>query len=60
MKKNSCIWLVMPLAFAMSCKSKNQPSAADTVTKRTVFFDKTGMDTTIKPGDDFFSFANGS
>jgi len=26
---------------------------------RTVFFDKAGMDTTIKPGENFFRFANG-
>ncbi|WP_207421741.1 M13 family metallopeptidase [Desertivirga brevis] len=27
---------------------------------RTVFFDKSGMDTTIRPGDNFFRYANGS
>ena len=26
---------------------------------RTVFFDKSGMDTTVAPGDDFFDYANG-
>ena len=26
---------------------------------RTVFFDKSGMDTTVKPGDNFFLYANG-
>jgi putative endopeptidase len=26
---------------------------------RTVFFDKAGMDTTVRPGDDFFMYANG-
>ncbi|RRB00998.1 M13 family metallopeptidase [Larkinella rosea] len=29
-------------------------------TTRTVFFDKSGMDTTIVPGNDFFSYANGN
>jgi putative endopeptidase len=27
--------------------------------ERTVFFDKTGMDTTVKPGDNFFMYASG-
>ncbi|MGZ3753035.1 MAG: M13 family metallopeptidase [Mucilaginibacter sp.] len=29
------------------------------VPKRTIFFDKSGMDTTVKPGDDFFSYTSG-
>jgi len=28
--------------------------------KRTVFFDKSGMDTTVKPGDNFFMYASGT
>ncbi len=41
-----------------ACQNKNhQPNAeAD---ERTVFFDKAGMDTTVKPGDNFFLYANG-
>lgn len=42
------------LAFA-SCKSSSDSNQE----KRTVFFDRSGMDSTAKPGDDFFTFANG-
>lgn len=57
MKKNYLIWLAIPTVFAMSCKSKSGSGEGDSV--RTVFFDKTGMDTTVKPGDNFFEYANG-
>src|ERR1700740_3857476 len=40
------------LAFA-GCKNKSDEE------KRTVFCDKSGMDPTVKPGDDFFMYANG-
>jgi len=60
MKKTSYLWLAIPMVFVMSCKSKNSTGGDDTVAKRTVFFDKTGMDTTVKPGDDFFDYANGT
>eukprot|EP01033_Poteriospumella_lacustris_P025334 gene25334-gene22971 len=40
-----------------ACKNKTADSSD--APKRTVFFDKSGMDTTIKPGNDFFSYANG-
>jgi putative endopeptidase len=41
-------------AFLVSCKSESdQP-------KRTSFFDVAGMDTTAKPNDDFFQYANGN
>jgi putative endopeptidase len=60
MKKNSRIWLAIPVVFAMSCTMKSKQSADDTVAKRTVFFDETGMDTTVKPGDNFFDYANGT
>src|SRR5215217_3558683 len=35
-----------------------QPSAA--LAQRTVFLDRSAMDTTVKPGDDFFEYANGT
>lgn len=60
MKKTSYLWLAIPMVFVMSCKSKTQTGGEDTVAKRTVFFDKSGMDTTVKPGDDFFDYANGN
>ncbi|GAB3260851.1 M13 family peptidase [Larkinella harenae] len=37
-----------------ACKTEKEETA------RTVFFDKTGMDTTVVPGNDFFSYANGN
>ncbi|MBC7572509.1 MAG: M13 family metallopeptidase [Spirosoma sp.] len=45
------------LLTAMGCqKTKDTTDVAE---KRTVFFDTSGMDTTVAPGDDFFSYANG-
>jgi len=60
MKKISYLWLAIPAVCAMSCKSKSGNGSDDTTAARTVFFDKSGMDTTVKPGDDFFSYANGA
>ena len=46
-------------ALAVSgCKNKSSESADEP--KRTVFFDKSGMDTTVKPGDNFFLYASGN
>ncbi|GAB2685922.1 M13 family metallopeptidase [Mucilaginibacter koreensis] len=45
--------------MASACNSKSGQSDSD-VPKRTVFFDKSGMDTTVKPGDNFFEYANGT
>ena len=60
MKKTTLLWLAIPAVFAISCTSKNNSGSDDTKAKRTVFFDKTGMDTTVKPGDNFFQYANGN
>jgi putative endopeptidase len=56
MKLLNFIWLAVPAVLAFSCKQH----AATDVPQRTVFFDKTGMDTTVKPGDNFFEYANGT
>jgi putative endopeptidase len=40
------------MLMATACKNKSDQS-------QTVFFDKSGMDTTVKPGDNFFLYANG-
>src|ERR1700761_6844218 len=56
MKAKSSLWLALPLALAVSCTNK---TSTDSVAARTVFFDKSGMDTTVKPGDNFFLYANG-
>ena len=60
MKKSSYFLLAIPVVFAMSCTMKSKSGGDDTVAKRTVFLDKTGMDTTVKPGDNFFEYANGN
>ena len=45
------------LLFA-ACQNKSHQDA-DAANARTEFFDKAGMDTTVKPGDNFFLYANG-
>lgn len=45
------------LLFA-ACQNKHHQDG-DVVTTRSEFFDKAGMDTTVKPGDNFFLYANG-
>lgn len=49
--------LAIPAIIIAGCKPKT--SSTDETPKRTVFFDKSGMDTTVKPGDNFFLYANG-
>jgi len=45
------------LLFA-ACQNKSHQDAG-AANARTEFFDKAGMDTTVKPGDNFFLYANG-
>ncbi|MCJ8211875.1 M13 family metallopeptidase [Mucilaginibacter sp. RS28] len=59
MKIKPIIWLALPVALSAACNTK-QGQKADDAPKRTVFFDKAGMDTTVKPGDNFFEYANGT
>ena len=59
MKLANLMWIALPALLVSSCKNK-PGEASDDVPKRTVFFDKTGMDTTVKPGDDFFTYASGT
>jgi putative endopeptidase len=56
MKASSYLWLAIPAVIAVSCTNKSKTDVPD----RTVFFDKTGMDTTVKPGDNFFLYASGT
>jgi len=45
--------LIAVIAFTVTaCKNKSDQ-------QQTVFFDRSGMDTTVKPGDNFFLYANG-
>ena len=57
MKLSKWALLAISVTAFTACKHKD---AATDVEKRTVFFDKSGMDTTLKPGDDFALYANGT
>jgi len=50
-------------AFALltlnACQSKTSSTDADQPAQRTSFFDVSGMDTSVNPGDNFFLYANG-
>ncbi len=47
----------LSLLCLTACQKKEDASEA--TTRRTSFFDASGMDTTVSPGDDFFTYANG-
>lgn len=49
---------MIPAILFLALVSCNQTDKTNTA-ERTVFFDKNGMDSAVKPGDDFFGFANG-
>jgi putative endopeptidase len=59
MKLTNYAWLAISVMAMAACKQKSENTDAD-VPKRTVFFDKTGMDTTVKPGDNFALYASGN
>lgn len=59
MKLNQWTMLAVLAITASACKQNVSDKSAE-VPKRTVFFDKLGMDTTVKPGDDFFTYVNGT
>ncbi len=50
-------YLSLFIFFTTSCNSKKETNIE--VSKRTVFFDTKGMDSSMKPGNDFFTYANG-
>src|SRR5260221_9396585 len=52
MKPLKWILCIVPLLIINACKQHNE--------ERTVFFDKSGMDTALNPGDNFFLYANGT
>ncbi len=56
MKIVSTIAFAASLFLMQSCSNADKTAAPNV---RTVFFDKSGMDTTVKPGDNFFLYANG-
>jgi len=53
------LWLAVPAVLSAACNTKSSQQTTEPP-KRTVFFDKSGMDTTVKPGDNFFEYANGT
>jgi putative endopeptidase len=58
MKLTHYAWLAVAAMSVTACKHKSADSTSG-VPKRTAFFDKSGMDATVRPGDDFFSYASG-
>lgn len=50
----------LSMVLLSSCNPSKKEGQADAVPRRTLFFDKSGMDTTVAPGDDFFTYANGN
>jgi len=49
-------FIALACVMATACKNKSKDL---TDAPRTVFFDKSGMDTTVKPADNFFMYVNG-
>lgn len=58
MKLTNLTWLAVSALTITACTNKSKDTG-NAEPARTVFFDKAGMDTTVKPGNDFFSYANG-
>jgi putative endopeptidase len=59
MKLTHYAWLAVSALAITACNHKSGDTTSD-VPKRTIFFDKSGMDTTIKPGDNFALYASGN
>jgi len=58
MKATKLVLLAVPV-LALTAFSYTKTPKPDGDPKRTQFFDKAGMDTTVSPGDNFFLYANG-
>jgi len=50
--------IALPSLLAVACTQN--PKHSSEVPVRTTFFDKSGMDTTVSPGTNFFQYANGA
>ena len=57
MKITKWIAAVIPVLAITAC---HHPKNSSEVPARTVFFDKSGMDTTVNPADNLFLYANGT
>jgi putative endopeptidase len=60
MKTAKWILLMSVPALLISACNYNPKSTLSEAPKRTVFFDKSGMDTTVNPADNLFLYANGT
>ncbi len=56
----SLITFMAAATLLFSCQNKKNNETNVPVMQRTEFFDKSGMDTTIAPGNNFFLYANGT
>lgn len=56
--KNKLFVPAVALLFLVACQNDKGHQQKGSVV-RTVFFDSKGMDSTVKPGDNFFLYANG-
>ncbi|MCD0487733.1 M13 family metallopeptidase [Pedobacter sp. MC2016-14] len=59
MKFNYLLMIAVVATATSSCNNKTEKVTGD-ASRRTVFFDKSAMDTTVRPGDDFFGYASGA
>ncbi len=56
MKKKCFIIIMLSFCTIWSCKNNSNSSST---AKRASYFDTSGMDSTVTPGDNFFQYANG-
>jgi len=59
MKTIKWVSAALPLLILTACNHQPKDQSSE-VPKRTVFFDKSGMDTTVNPADNLFLYANGT
>jgi len=59
MKTNQWIVLAIPALMLSACNNAPKSNLSE-APKRTVFFDKSGMDTAVNPADNLFLYANGT
>ncbi|WP_256010939.1 M13 family metallopeptidase [Desertivirga xinjiangensis] len=57
-KIKTLLWIAVPALLAAACSEDKKSSSQ--AGKRTIFFDKSGMDTTVNPAENFFRYANGT
>jgi len=57
--KNKLLLPAAALLLLAACQNDKSHQTTNSTDTRTVFFDTAGMDTTVKPGDNFFLYANG-